>query len=174
MVQLQLDLNWQFFQLMSGNWDMYHEKCGFMLIFWNMAGVPFTYCHSALYLAKYAPSEYRWNRVALTLLYVSYLFVYWVWDSCNGQKNRFRQSERGTLTYRKTYPQVPWTTLENPNTIKTKTGDSILVDGWYKYARKIHYTCDLYFVSRLYTNVLRVEYVHSILTSFRRLSHGAS
>ncbi|KAG8526314.1 uncharacterized protein KY384_000307 [Bacidia gigantensis] len=126
-------------------WDMYHEKWGFMLIFWNMAGVPYTYCHCAIYLASHAPAEYHWNRALLALLYISYLFVYWVWDSCNGQKNRFRQQERGTLSYRKTFPQVPWTTLENPNTIKTKTGDSILVDGWYKYARKVHYTCDMYF-----------------------------
>lgn len=25
-------------------WDMFHEKWGFMVIFWNFAGVPFTYC----------------------------------------------------------------------------------------------------------------------------------
>nr|CAG8561279.1 1099_t:CDS:2 [Entrophospora candida] len=31
-------------------WDMTYEKFGFMLIFWNFAGVPFTYCYSTLYL----------------------------------------------------------------------------------------------------------------------------
>ena len=25
--------------------DMYYEKWGFMLIFWNLAGVPLSYCH---------------------------------------------------------------------------------------------------------------------------------
>ncbi|KAL9627497.1 MAG: hypothetical protein Q9164_007592, partial [Protoblastenia rupestris] len=61
------------------------------------------------------------------------------------QKNRFRQQERGKLIERNAFPQLPWQTVENPKVIKTKTGDSILVDGWYGYARKIHYTMDLYF-----------------------------
>lgn len=126
-------------------WDMYYEKLGFMLIFWNLAGVPLSYCHCTLYLANHAPSVYRWNRFALVLLYISYLFIYWIWDTTNSQKNRFRQQERGTLVERKAFPQLPWQTVKNPNTIKTKSGDAILVDGWYKYARKIHYTADLYF-----------------------------
>jgi len=125
---------------------MYYEKWGFMLIFWNLAGVPLSYCHSTIYLANHDPSVYRWNPILLGILYTSYLFVYWVWDTCNSQKNVFRQEERGTLMERKTFPQLPWQTVKNPTTIKTKVGDSILVDGWYGYARKIHYTCDLYFV----------------------------
>lgn len=103
-----------------------------MLIFWNLAGVPLSYCHCTIYLANHAPSVYRWNRFTLVALYVSYLFMYWVWDTTNSQKNRFRQQERGTLMERKTFPQLPWQTVKNPKTIKTKTGDSILVDGWCK------------------------------------------
>ena len=125
---------------------MYHEKWGWMLVFWNMAGVPFTYCHCTIYLANNHPNTYHWNRFLLTGLFISYLAVYWVWDTCNSQKNRFRQQERGTFTKRKAFPQLPWQTVQNPETIKTKTGDSILVDGWYKYARKVHYACDIYFV----------------------------
>jgi delta24(24(1))-sterol reductase len=124
---------------------MYYEKWGFMLIFWNLAGVPLSYCHCTIYLANHAPSVYHWNPYALTALYISYLFMYWVWDTTNSQKNRFRAKEMGNLVIRKTFPQMPWGTLENPKTIRTKTGDSILVDGWYGYARKIHYSCDLYF-----------------------------
>ena len=127
--------------------DMYHEKLGFMLTFWNMAGVPFSYCTSTVYLANHAPSIYRWHPLVLAFLYISYLFVYWVWDTCNAQKNRFRQQERGTLIERKTFPQLPWQTVQNPQKIPTRTGDSILVDGWYGMARKVHYTCDMYFVS---------------------------
>lgn len=132
-------------ELIVTTWDMYYEKWGFMLIFWNMAGVPLSYCHCTIYLANHHPDEYRWNRLFLAFLFVSYIFVYWVWDSCNGQKNSFRAAERGTLTKRKTFPQVPWQRLENPRKIQTKTGDAILVDGWYGKARKVHYTCDVYF-----------------------------
>ena len=124
---------------------MYFEKLGFMLTFWNMAGVPFSYCHCALYLANHHPSEYKWNRYALAALFASYLFAYWVWDTCNSHKNSFRQMERGQLISRKSFPQLPWQVIENPKTIKTSEGDSILVDGWYGMARKVHYTCDAYF-----------------------------
>ena len=124
---------------------MYYEKWGFMLIFWNMAGVPLSYCHCTIYLATHHPAEYHWNRYALTALYVSYLFVYWVWDSCNSQKNRFRQAERGQVVWRRTFPQVPWQTVKNPKTITSANGDVILVDGWYGLARKVHYTCDAFF-----------------------------
>ena len=132
-------------ELIVTTWDMYYEKWGFMLFFWNLAGVPLSYCHSTIYLANHDPSVYHWNSVYLTLFYALYLFVYWVWDTCNSQKNRFRQAEHGTMVERKTFPQLPWRTVKKPNTIRTKTGSTILVDGWYKYARKIHYTCDLYF-----------------------------
>lgn len=126
-------------------WDMYYEKWGFMLIFWNLAGVPLSYCHCSIYLANHPPSDYHWNPIALGLLYLSYLFVYWVWDTANAQKNRFRQWERGTLSSRKTFPQLPWQDLDNPKTIPTDQGVALLADGWYGKARKIHYTCDLYF-----------------------------
>jgi delta24(24(1))-sterol reductase len=124
---------------------MYYEKWGFMLIFWNLAGVPLSYCHCTIYLANHDPSEYHWNRFFLAFLFVAYLFVYWVWDTTNSQKNRFRQQERGTMVHRNTFPQLPWQTVENPKTLTTADGSKILVDGWYGKARKIHYTCDLFF-----------------------------
>ena len=153
--------------------DMYYEKLGFMLTFWNLAGVPLSYCHCAIYLANQSPSAYRWNKVSLVFLYVVYLFVYWVWDTANHQKNHFRQAEHGAYIYRNAFPQLPWQRIENPKSIKTSTGDSILVDGWCEcsfrfscpcnlpisswadcviylfltdgYARKPHYTCDMFF-----------------------------
>ncbi|KAB8213459.1 Delta(24(24(1)))-sterol reductase [Aspergillus novoparasiticus] len=126
-------------------WDMYYEKWGFMLIFWNLAGVPLSYCHCTIYLANHDPATYHWNRCFLAFLYIAYLFVYWVWDTTNSQKNRYRQQERGTMVFRNTFPQLPWQTLENPKTITAEDGSKILVDGWYGKARKIHYTCDLFF-----------------------------
>ncbi|KAH8911041.1 Delta(24(24(1)))-sterol reductase like protein [Coniochaeta sp. PMI_546] len=132
-------------ELIVTTWDMYYEKWGFMLIFWNLAGVPLTYCHCTIYLANHHPDEYRKNRYVLAGMFLAYLFVYWVWDSCNSQKNRFRAMERGTMIQRNSFPQVPWQTLHNPKTIPTSTGDAILVDGWYGLARKVHYTCDMFF-----------------------------
>ncbi|KAI0997676.1 Delta(24(24(1)))-sterol reductase [Podosphaera aphanis] len=134
-------------ELIPTTWDIYYEKWGFMLIFWNIAGVPLSYSHSTLYVANHLSeiTNYSFRTPLLIILYTSYIFVYWVWDTCNSQKNRFRAAERGSLTYRLTFPQLPWREVRNPRIIKTTTGDSILADGWYGYARKIHYTCDLYF-----------------------------
>ena len=109
---------------------MYYEKLGFMLIFWNLAGVPLSYCHCTIYLANHAPSEYEWNKFALAGLYAAYLFVYWVWDSANAQKNRFRLIEAGGYTPSKGFPFMPWSQLDNPKTLKTPNGETILIDGW--------------------------------------------
>jgi delta24(24(1))-sterol reductase len=119
-------------ELIVTTWDMYYEKWGFMLIFWNLAGVPLSYCHCTLYLANHEPKEFRWSTWALVALYTSYLFVYWVWDTCNSQKNMFRQTERGNRIDRKTFPQLPWKEIKNPKKIETQTGDSLLCDGWCK------------------------------------------
>jgi len=113
-------------------WDMYYEKWGFMLIFWNLAGVPLTYCHCTIYLANHDPSTYSWNKYALAALYVVYLFVYWVWDTTNSQKNRFRAKDSGGAITRKAFPQLPWQTVENPKIITSENGDTILADGWCK------------------------------------------
>jgi Delta24(24(1))-sterol reductase len=51
-------------------------------------------------------------------------------------------SLRGKLTKRWAFPQLPWGTLEDPMYIKTKSGGTLLVDGWFKYARKIYYFAD--------------------------------
>lgn len=148
------------------SWDMYYEKLGFMLTFWNMSGVPLSYCHAAVYLANHDPATYRWNRGIMAIWFVAYAFVYWVWDTTNSQKNRFRAQETGDDIPRTTFPQLPWQTVENPRVIKSPAG-TILADGWCKSspaypltpspphaktysstdgkARKIHYTCDLFF-----------------------------
>ncbi|KAK4203266.1 putative delta(24(24(1)))-sterol reductase [Triangularia verruculosa] len=132
-------------ELIVSSWDMYYEKWGFMLIFWNLSGVPLSYCHCTLYLASHDPATYRWNRYFLVALYAAYLFVYWVWDTTNSQKNAFRAIEKGKLVKRKTFPQLPWQVVKNPKVIETGLGDKILADGWYGKARKIHYSCDTFF-----------------------------
>ncbi len=134
-------------EMIVTTWDMYYEKWGFMLIFWNLAGVPLSYCHCTIYLANHDPGVYAWSKPALFLFYSSYLFVYWVWDSSQSQKNMFRLKERGHFQDRVVFPRLPWRHIDNPETITSSNGDTLLVDGWYKYARKIHYTCDVYFAT---------------------------
>lgn len=123
-------------------WDMAYEKFGFMLAFWNMAGVPFTYSHCTLYLANHAPEEYRWPTYVNVLLFGTLLLAYYVWDTCNSQKNRFRAQMNGDFAVRKTFPQLPWGTIHNPSYIKCENGGTLLTSGWYRYARKMHYTVD--------------------------------
>ena len=50
-------------ELIVPTWDMAYEKFGFMLIFWNIAGVPYTYCHCTLYLYYHEPSEYNLSLI---------------------------------------------------------------------------------------------------------------
>ena len=109
---------------------MAYEKFGFMLAFWNMAGVPFTYCHCTLYLANHSPETYRWSLSTNIGLYVLLLGSYYIWDTCNSQKNRFRQQMHGQTITRKTFPQLPWGTIQNPTFIKCANGGTLLTSGW--------------------------------------------
>jgi delta24(24(1))-sterol reductase len=131
--------------LIITTWDMYYEKLGFMLIFWNMAGVPLSYCHCILFVATHNPAEYTWPSWFIALLTVAYLGFYYIWDTTNSQKNQFRQEERGVVEERTTFPYFKYGRIANPKVITTKNGSKILADGWYGKARKIHYTCDLFF-----------------------------
>jgi Delta24(24(1))-sterol reductase len=105
------------------------EKFGFMLIFWNMAGVPFTYCHATLFLINHIPSQYQWPLIYNIIIYILLLGAYCIWDTTNSQKNRFRQQMSGTPISRKTFPQLPWQIVKNPKILHTKAGP-LLADGW--------------------------------------------
>ncbi|GAN06763.1 ERG4/ERG24 ergosterol biosynthesis protein [Mucor ambiguus] len=128
------------------SWDIFYEKNGFMLIFWNMAGVPFTYCYSSIYLMKYQLTTgqaithgWAFTTAIFTLLLVGY----YVFDTGNSQKNRFRMEQNGSFITRKAFPQLPWGHIKHPSFIRTKHGNLLLTSGWWGVARKPHYTADL-------------------------------
>jgi delta24(24(1))-sterol reductase len=160
-------------------WDIFYEKWGWMLIFWNLAGVPFVYCFNAMYLAQRPPFE---HSTAYTIFCFSLLLVaYYVWDTSQSQRNRFRMQVRGTYVKRTAFPQLPWGTLKNPKSLQTKNGSLLLVDGWWRLARKIHYTADLlmalswglicgfdHFLPYFYATFFAVMITHRAIRDMRR------
>lgn len=128
--------------LIVSSWDLFYEKFGFLLIFWNVAGVPFTYCYNTLYLASHDPSEYSRGWTYSIFLWVLISFAYYVFDLGNGQKNSFRLHIKGVYKHRKLFPTFKQTFIENPSYIKCKNGSMLLTDGVFVYARKAHYTAD--------------------------------
>jgi delta24(24(1))-sterol reductase len=103
-----------------------------MIIFWTMAGVPFSYAHAILYIANHHHSEYQWSWWFVIALLIPYLGVYYTWDTCNSQKNQFRQEERGVVEERTTFPYFKYGNIRNPRTIETTYGKKLLCDGWCK------------------------------------------
>jgi delta24(24(1))-sterol reductase len=117
-----------------------------MLIFWNMAGVPFTYCYSSIYLMKYQLTTghaITHNWPCTVALFTLLLIGYYIFDTGNSQKNRFRMEQNGSFITRNAFPQLPWGRIHNPTYISTKHGNLLLTSGWWGIARKPHYTADL-------------------------------
>jgi len=127
-------------------WDIFYEKFGWMLCFWNFAGVPFLYCAQSVYILNQSLQEgvtYPQSQTFIVGLTVVLLAAYYFWDSAQAQKNHFRLQCSGVHITRNTFPQMPWSVLSDPKFIKTQCGTPLLTDGWWAYARKIHYTADI-------------------------------
>ena len=78
-------------------WDVFHEKWGWMLIFWNLAGVPFAYSVNAAFVASRGPGL---KPGAARLLALFLLAAYYVWDTAQSQRTRFRARRQGTYVHR--------------------------------------------------------------------------
>ncbi|KAH8829895.1 ergosterol biosynthesis ERG4/ERG24 [Flagelloscypha sp. PMI_526] len=129
-------------ELIPQTWDMYHEKWGFMVIFWNLAGVPFSYVYSVVYMASQDPSKYQFSTSTYVLMYTVLCTAYYIWDTSMAQKSHFKMETQGITTFRKTFPQLPWNHVKNPTYIQTQHGNRLLTSGWWAYSRKPNYVAD--------------------------------
>jgi delta24(24(1))-sterol reductase len=128
-------------------WDISYEKWGWMLIYWNLAGVPFVYAFQAYYilvnsLRTQKPTE-GISMIFILILFIILILAYYVWDSSLSQKIRFRMQQQGIYITRNAFPQVPWNVIKNPKYLKTACGSPLLIDGYWKYCRKPAYTSDI-------------------------------
>jgi len=128
-------------------WDIFYEKWGWMLIYWNLAGVPFVYCFQAHYilvnsLRTQQPTE-NISTVLMIIFFIILILAYYVWDSSLSQKIRFRMQQQGIDIARNAFPQMPWNVIQNPKYLKTECGSPLLIDGYWKYCRKPAYTADI-------------------------------
>jgi protein-S-isoprenylcysteine O-methyltransferase Ste14 len=120
-------------------WDMFHENFGWMLNFWNICGVPFLYCFQSLYILKNQTLIAKNYPLALTIFDFALLLLgYYIFDTANCQKATIKHNLR-----RNTFPQLPWSVLEEPIRYIVTPKGKLLVDGWYAFGRKMQYTGDI-------------------------------
>ncbi len=79
------------------------------LIFCNIL---FRYCAQAVYLYNHPPVDMHPNLFIALIVVLS--IAYYIFDTANSQKNRFRMMMSGTYIPRSTFPQLPWGTIANP------------------------------------------------------------
>eukprot|EP01112_Ceratiomyxa_fruticulosa_P021891 TRINITY_DN785_c0_g1_i1.p1 TRINITY_DN785_c0_g1~~TRINITY_DN785_c0_g1_i1.p1 ORF type:complete len:465 (-),score=71.62 TRINITY_DN785_c0_g1_i1:121-1515(-) len=117
--------------------DIITEKFGFMLVFGDLAWVPFTYCFQAYYLLKHTingqPIQISFYYIAfiLALKALGFYFFRWV----NSQKHEFRRNVDSNPSY------TIWG--KKPTYILTKRGTKLLTSGWWGVARHLNYTGDM-------------------------------
>mmetsp|Transcript_17375 Transcript_17375/g.35976 ORF Transcript_17375/g.35976 Transcript_17375/m.35976 type:complete len:451 (-) Transcript_17375:2229-3581(-) len=120
-------------------WDsMFMEKCilttmdittdgfGFMLVFGDLAWVPFTYNHPAKFLVHHDP---RLSNPVLAGILALYVLGFAIFRLSNRQKDIFRNDPNDPRVAHLTY-------------LPTKRGTRLLTSGWWGLARKINYTGD--------------------------------
>jgi delta14-sterol reductase/lamin-B receptor len=106
--------------------DITTDGFGFMLLFGDLAWVPFTYSLQARYLVKHDPNL---SAVSLAGIIALHILGYLIFRGANGQKDAFRRN-----------PTDP--ALSHLTFLQTKRGTKLLTSGWWGMARKINYTGD--------------------------------
>jgi delta14-sterol reductase len=106
--------------------DITTDGFGFMLVFGDMAWVPFTYSVPARYLVQHDP---HLSVSALALIVILHICGYMIFRGANSQKDAFRRDPNGDAVKHLKY-------------IETKRGTKLLTSGWWGMARKINYTGD--------------------------------
>uniref|UniRef100_A0A673AVH5 Delta(14)-sterol reductase TM7SF2 n=1 Tax=Sphaeramia orbicularis TaxID=375764 RepID=A0A673AVH5_9TELE len=107
--------------------DIVHDGFGFMLVFGDLAWVPFTYGLQAAFLVVHPQSL---SALGAAVIIVLNGIGYYIFRKSNSQKNQFRRDP--------THPSV--SKLE---TIATATGKRLLVSGWWGLVRHPNYLGDL-------------------------------
>lgn len=123
-------------------WDMYHEKYGWMLNFWNITGVPFLYCFQSMFIVTNSDYyvHHNYSILYIAACYAVLLLGYYIWDVANAQKAYFKQPD--LRRYETKFPRFRQSYIANAKVIKTPNGN-LLVDGCWKYARKMNYCGDI-------------------------------
>mmetsp|Transcript_3209 Transcript_3209/g.4844 ORF Transcript_3209/g.4844 Transcript_3209/m.4844 type:complete len:419 (-) Transcript_3209:164-1420(-) len=108
--------------------DITTDGFGFMLVFGDLAWVPFTYSLQARYLATFKQSEQLSVQMVLFIVAVKMVGMA-IFRGANSQKNKFR-----------TDPMDP--SVRHLKTIPTERGTRLLISGWWGIARHINYFGD--------------------------------
>jgi len=122
-----VDALW-FEQAILTTMDITTDGFGFMLVFGDLAWVPFTYSLQARYLAAFKSGV---NMGTLTVIWIicTKLVGMAIFRGANGQKNKFRSN-----------PNDP--SVSHLKTLPTERGTRLLISGWWGIARHINYFGD--------------------------------
>jgi protein-S-isoprenylcysteine O-methyltransferase Ste14 len=108
--------------------DVIQDGFGFMLMFGDIAWVPFTYTLQARYLVDHSTEM---SGSLLLFIFCLNAFGYYIFRGANHQKDQYRRD-----------PSHP--SVQNLKTIPTKRGTKLLVSGWWGYCRHPNYVGDLF------------------------------
>jgi delta14-sterol reductase len=106
--------------------DITTDGFGFMLVFGDMAWVPFTYSLQARYLVDHDPNL---GIYALMGIVCTNFVGYSIFRGANSQKDAFRRNPDGE-------------DVKHLQFLQTKRGTKLLTSGFWGMARKINYTGD--------------------------------